>query len=61
MQLPVSIAHDANGDLCEAYLTESYVFDLGPIKTLYRETYRRESGSIVLLLEDTEGVYEFDK
>ena len=62
VQLPVSIAHDANGDTCEAYPTESYRFDLTPIKTMYQKAYRQEAGTIVLRLKDApEGnlIYEF--
>ena len=61
VQLDVALAHDANGDLCEAYLTDTYDFDLTPIKDLYREAYQEDSGTIVLLLEDAAGnVSELD-
>ena len=64
VQLQVSLAHDANNDLCRGYPTEAYAFDLTPIKALYREVYQEDSGTIVLLLRDApEGVpdliYEF--
>ncbi len=62
VQLPVSIAHDANNDTCEAYPTENYRFDLTPIKTMYQNAYRQEAGTIVLRLKDApEGdlIYEF--
>ena len=62
VQLPISIAHNANGDLCRAWLTEDYHFDLTPIKTLYQEGYRQEAGIIVFRLKDAptgELVYEF--
>ena len=52
VQLAVAVAHDANGDRCEAYLTTEYEFDLTPIKTLYQEAYREAAGTIVLLIED---------
>ena len=52
VQLGVTLAHDANGDTCEAYLTEAYEFDLTPIKTLYQEGYREDAGTIVLRLRD---------
>ncbi len=57
--LEVSVAHNANGDSCEAYLTEAYDFDLEPIKMLYQETYEEDTGIIVLVLE-TDLVYEFE-
>lgn len=62
VQLHASIAHNANGDTCEAYPTENYRFDLTPIKTMYQEAYRQEAGTIVLRLKDApdgELVYEF--
>lgn len=62
VQLPVSIAHNANGDTCEAYPTENYRFDLTPIKTMYQAAYRQEAGTIILRLKDApdgELVYEF--
>ncbi|MYB96243.1 hypothetical protein F4054_23300 [Candidatus Poribacteria bacterium] len=62
VQLHVSIAHDANGDTCEAYPTENYRFDLTPIKTMYQAAYRQEAGTIILRLKnapDGEHVYEF--
>ena len=52
VQIEVFMAHDANGDRCKAYLTEAYAFDLVPIKTLYQEAYREDTGTIVLLLRD---------
>ena len=36
------LAHNANGDACEAWLTEDYNFDLTPIKTMYQEGYRQK-------------------
>ena len=62
VQLHVSIAHNANGDTCEAYPTNNYRFDLTPIKKMYQTAYRQEAGTIVLRLKDApdgELVYEF--
>ena len=62
VQLRASIAHDANGDTCEAYPTENYRFDLTPIKTMYQAAYRQEAGTIILRLKDApdgELIYEF--
>ncbi len=62
VQLHAAIAHNANGDTCEAYPTENYRFDLTPIKTMYQEAYRQEAGTIILRLKDApdaELVYEF--
>ena len=51
VQLGVSLAHEANGDLCRAWLTEEYDFDLTPIKRMYQDGYREDAGTIILRLE----------
>ena len=52
VQLHVSLAHNAMGDTCEAYLTEDYHFDLTPIKTMYQRAYGQDIGTVVLKLKD---------
>ena len=52
VQLSVSLAHNANSDPCEAWLTEDYHFDLSAIKSLYQAAYQQEAGTIILLLKD---------
>ena len=52
VQLRVSLAHDANGDRCEAWITENHHFDLTPIKETYQKGYRTDTGMIVLRLKD---------
>lgn len=60
MQLPIWLAHDANGDACERWVTEERQFDLSPIKTRYRNAYGQESGVIHLLWDRVpEGRLEF--
>lgn len=62
VQLDVALAHNANDDSCEAWITEGYLFDLAPIKALYQKSYRQDSGTIVLQLKDAPAgalVYEF--
>ena len=51
VQLPLSLAHDANGDSCEAWLTQDYEFDLTLLRDRYRQSYGAGSGRIVLLLD----------
>lgn len=51
VQMQVSIAHNANGDTCEASITEDHSFDLTPIKTAYQKGYQTETGTIVLRLK----------
>ncbi len=62
VQLHVSVAHNANGDACEAWLTEDHNFDLTPIKTMYQEAYQQQAGTIILRIKNapnTDLVYEF--
>ncbi len=50
VQLEVTLAHNANGDTCEAWLIQDYFFPLAPLKTRYQEEYQQDSGAIVLRL-----------
>ena len=50
VQLEVSLAHDANTDSCEAWLTGDHEFDLVVIRDHYRRTYGDGPGRIVLSL-----------
>ena len=52
VQLRVSLAHNANSDTCEAWITEDYDFDLTPLKEVYQKGYRTDEGTIVLRLKD---------
>jgi len=49
-RLAVRLAHDANGDRCEAYPTETYRFDLAPVRSLYQRTYGGDEGVVRLHL-----------
>lgn len=63
VQLAVLLAHDANGDACEAWLTEAYRFDLRVIRDRYREAFGQGPGEVVLLLDDAPSgplVYGFE-
>ena len=65
VQLAALLAHDANEDSCEAWITETYTFDLRVIKKLYQQEYQQDMGAVVLLLggigisEERPIVYEF--
>ena len=54
VRLVLFLAHDANGYTCEAYPTESYRFDLTPVRALYERTYGRGEGAVRLLLRGPE-------
>ncbi|WP_420636241.1 hypothetical protein [Candidatus Palauibacter sp.] len=62
VQLPAVLAHEANGDSCEAWITESLVFDLALVRTRYQQFYGSGSGTVVLRVTGVSGgdlVYEF--
>ena len=48
VQLQAVLTHNANRDSCEAWITETYHFNLSPLKTRYQKAYRTETGTIVL-------------
>ena len=58
----VTLAHNANGDSCEAFPTEEWEFELTSIKKLYQQVYQQKAGTIILQLKeapDEELIYEF--
>lgn len=62
VQLRVSLAHNANGDTCEALITEELHFNLTTIKAAYQKSYQKDTGAIVLRLKDappSDLFYEF--
>ena len=63
VRLPAILAHEANGDRCEAWLTQSHAFALDLVRARYRETYGPGAGSVLLDIQgaaDERLVYEFD-
>ena len=62
VRLPAVLRHDANGDTCEAFPTESYAFDLALVRARYRAVYGPGAGRVALELDGVpeDGlVYEF--
>ncbi len=62
VQLRAVLAHEANGDACEAWITESIDFDLALVRTRYQGFYGPGAGTVVLLVAGVSGddlVYEF--
>lgn len=58
VRVEVLLAHDSQGDMCEALLTETLRFDLGALRRAYESTYGISAGgqTIVLRLEDSAAV-----
>ena len=62
VQLAAELAHEANNDTCEAWLTVDYVFDLALVRTRYREAYGPGAAKVVLQIAGVTAdalVYEF--
>ncbi len=62
VRLPAVLRHDGNGDTCEAFPTESRVFDLALVRSRYREVYGPGAGRVALQLEGAPEnglIYEF--
>ena len=62
VRLPAVLRHDANGDTCEAWPTESYALDLALVRARYREVYGPGAGTVALQLDgvpEESLVYEF--
>ncbi|MXV84995.1 hypothetical protein F4X88_01610 [Candidatus Poribacteria bacterium] len=60
VQLQAVLAHDANGESCEAWVTETYHFNVSPLKTRYQKAYRTETGTIALNIKGISAlVYTF--
>lgn len=53
------LAHDAGSDACSALIVEELAFDLTPLRDNYREIYRRDGGTVVLILRGNEIPYSF--
>ncbi len=62
VRLPAELRHDANGDPCEAFPTESYAFDLALVRARYQEVYGPGAGRVAIEIDggpDDGLVYEF--
>ncbi|MGE0785407.1 MAG: hypothetical protein AB7S26_06955 [Sandaracinaceae bacterium] len=52
VQVDLRLEHDAQGDECEAYPSESRSFDLGPLADAYRAGYGTPNGRLILRIGD---------
>lgn len=59
VQVWLTLVHDANGDACEAYITESRQFDLNPLKQAWQSSYGATSGTIIVHLGTDTLSYSF--
>ena len=61
-RLSAHLAHDANGDMCQAWLTNPFVFDLALVRERYQRIHGSGPGRVVLDIRRVPGdglVYEF--
>lgn len=49
------LAHDSNGDLCDALLTLPLVYDLTPLKQEWQALHNQQSGTILVHLDNFAG------
>ena len=59
VQVGLEVWHDANGDGCEAYLHETLVTELSPLKQAWIDAYQQESGTILLNIGGQQVSYSF--
>ena len=59
VQAHISLYHDAHGDSCEAYLSQTFTYDLTPMKDAYLSGYQATEGTILLAVEGEGAEYTF--
>ena len=61
VQSPIAIYHNANGDMCRAWLTREISFDLTALRDAWIRSYQQRHGTIILRLRGySEGIsYDF--
>lgn len=59
VQVALTLGHDANNDSCQAYLSETLVFGLEPLKQSWIDAYGASTGTIVINLDGGSTSYSF--
>lgn len=59
VQVSAFLSHDANGDRCEAHLTENLIIDLRPLKEAYERVYGVSEPGSTTLMVTLEGIPSF--
>lgn len=60
VQVALEIWHDANDDMCDAYLTEELAFDLTPLRDAWHDSYGAGPGIITIHVDGESVEYAFD-
>lgn len=55
----LALWHDSQGDDCDAYLTDTLLFDVDPVKEAWLDAYGPGGGTFILVLEGEEASYSF--
>jgi len=59
VQANLTLFHNANGDSCEAYLSEEIELDLTPLRLAYEDSYGTSEGTIVINFDEEQIPYTF--
>jgi hypothetical protein len=59
VQVNLELLHDGMADACDAYPSETRTFDLEPLAEAWRDSYRAESGTIIINLHGHSVEYSF--
>ncbi|MFE3845949.1 hypothetical protein ACFL1L_03720 [Thermoplasmatota archaeon] len=51
VQVNIVLSHEDNDDPCDMWITETYTFNISPLKESYKELYNEETGSIIMNIE----------
>ena len=57
-QIDFYLIHDANGDMCEAALSETLQFDISAFKTKYNSRYRDDEDEVQVNVKGARGDYQ---
>ncbi len=61
VQTKLTLTHDSQGDICEAIIRKTLVFDLSSLKKSYQSGYLTQSGTIIISINNEKSLsYSFD-
>lgn len=59
VQVGLALFHNANNDICEAYISEEIELDLTPLRVAYEDGYGASSGTILIRFNGEQLTYDF--
>ena len=51
VQVNIILSHEDNDDPCDMWITETYIFNLSPLKKSWQKSYNENSGIIIMNIE----------